>query len=283
MTQAATVPEVAEAMLPRPFRLVSKTPETPDTFTLIFEDESGEAMPFRPGQFMMIYVFGVGEVPISVAGNPHLAHTLVHTVRAVGAVTDALCALKPGDIVGVRGPYGTGWPLEDAANRDLLIIAGGIGLAPLRPAIVEALNRREEFRSLTLLYGARTPVDLLYRDDLLGWESTPAIDVEVTVDRASSDWWGDVGLVTRLLPRVSFVPANTSAFVCGPEVMMKVVARELRHLGVAPTNIAVSMERNMKCGIGLCGHCQYGSDFLCWAGPVGSFQKYEARLGVDEI
>lgn len=283
MTQAATVPEVAEAMLPRPFRLVSKTPETPDTFTLIFEDESGEAIPFRPGQFMMIYVFGVGEVPISVAGNPHLAHTLVHTVRAVGAVTDALCALKPGDIVGVRGPYGTGWPLEDAANRDLLIIAGGIGLAPLRPAIVEALNRREEFRSLTLLYGARTPVDLLYRDDLLGWESTPAIDVEVTVDRASSDWWGDVGLVTRLLPRVSFVPANTSAFVCGPEVMMKVVARELRHLGVAPTNIAVSMERNMKCGIGLCGHCQYGSDFLCWAGPVGSFQKYEARLGVDEI
>lgn len=283
MTQAMAPPEVNEAMLPRPFRLVSKTPETPDTFTLVFEDESGEAATFRPGQFMMVYVFGVGEVPISIAGNPHASHTLVHTVRAVGAVTDALCALTPGDVVGIRGPYGTSWPLDEALNRDLLIIAGGIGLAPLRPAVVEALNRREEYRSLSLLYGARSPRDLLYRDDLLGWESTRAIDVEVTVDRAPSDWWGDVGLVTRLLPRVSFTPANTSAFVCGPEVMMRVVARELRHLGVAAYNIALSMERNMKCGIGLCGHCQYGSDFLCWAGPVGSFQKFASRLGVDEI
>lgn len=283
MTQATTLPELAEPMLPRPFRLVSKTPETPDTFTLIFEDEEARPITFRPGQFMMIYVFGVGEVPISIAGNPHVGHTLVHTVRAVGAVTDALCALSPGDVVGVRGPYGTAWPLDEAVNRDLIIIAGGIGLAPLRPAVVEALNRRDEYRSLSLLYGARTPLDLLYRDDLLGWASTPAIDVEVTVDRAPSDWWGDVGLVTRLLPRVSFSPANTSALVCGPEVMMKVVARELRGLGVAASNIAISVERNMKCGIGLCGHCQYGSDFLCWAGPVGSFQRFAARLGVDEI
>jgi NAD(P)H-flavin reductase len=283
MTQTRAVPEVAEPMLPRPFRLVSKFPETSDTFTLVLEAESGEPTTFRPGQFMMMYVFGVGEVPISIAGNPHDAHTLVHTVRAVGGVTNALCALRPGDVVGIRGPYGTSWPLDEAVGRDLIVIAGGIGLAPLRPALLEALHRRDEYQSLSLLYGARTPVDLLYRDDLLGWESTPAIDVEVTVDRASSDWWGDVGLVTGLLPRISFVPSNTSAFVCGPEVMMKVVARTLRDRGVSASSIAISMERNMKCGIGLCGHCQYGPDFLCWAGPIGSFQKFAPRLGVDEI
>jgi NAD(P)H-flavin reductase len=283
LNQALAGLEASEAMMPRPFRLVSKTAETVDTFTLVFEDESGEPTSFRPGQFMMMYVFGVGEVPISVAGNPHDPFTLVHTVRAVGAVTDALCALSPGEVIGIRGPYGTSWPLDEAAGRDLVIVAGGIGLAPLRPAIIEALNRREEYRSLSLVYGARTPTDLLYRDDLLGWESTPSIDVEVTVDRATSDWWGDVGLVTKLLPRLDFAPANTSAFVCGPEVMMRVVARELRDLGVAAPSVAISMERNMKCGIGLCGHCQYGSDFLCWSGPIGSFHKFAGRLGVGEI
>lgn len=283
MSQALVGMNVSEVMVPRPFRLVSKTPETADTFTLILEDESGEGTTFRPGQFMMIYVFGVGEVPISVAGNPHIGHALVHTVRAVGAVTNALCELRPGDVVGVRGPFGTNWPLDEAVDRDLLIIAGGIGLAPLRPAVIEALNRRDEYRSLSLIYGARTPADLLYRDDLLGWESTPAMNVEVTVDRAPSDWWGDVGLVTKMLPRVSFNPVNAAAFVCGPEVMMRVVARELRDLGVPAPNIAISMERNMKCAVGFCGHCQYGSDFLCKTGPVGSFQKFAARLGVDEI
>ncbi|MGD2059691.1 MAG: FAD/NAD(P)-binding protein [Acidimicrobiia bacterium] len=283
MTQAIPETREVEAMLPRPFRVVSKTLETPDTLTLVFADESDEPTTFRPGQFMMMYVFGVGEIPISIAGNPRDSHTLVHTIRAVGAVTDALCALGPGDVIGIRGPYGTSWPLDEAVGRDLVVIAGGIGLAPLRPAVIEALTRRDEYRSLSLIYGARTPSDLLYRDDLLGWGSTPAIDVEVTVDRASSDWWGDVGMVTKLLSRFTFDPGFTSAFVCGPEVMMRVVARELRDLGVAASNIAISMERNMKCGIGLCGHCQYGSDFLCWSGPIGTVEKYAARLGVDEI
>lgn len=283
MTQALMGMDVSEAMAPRPFRLVSTTPETVDTFTLVLEDEAGEGVAFKPGQFMMMYVFGVGEVPVSVAGNPHDPFTLVHTVRAVGAVTDALCALEPGEVIGIRGPYGTNWPLDEAVDRDLVVIAGGIGLAPLRPAVIAALNRRDEYRSLSLIYGARTPSDLLYRDDLLGWESTPSIGVEVTVDRATSDWWGDVGLVTKMLPRVSFNPVNTAAFVCGPEVMMRVVARELRDLGVPAPNIAISMERNMKCAVGFCGHCQYGSDFLCKTGPVGSFQEFATRLGVDEV
>lgn len=268
-------------MTPRPFKLVEKTWETPDTATLIFEDGEQLETPFEPGQFMMIYVFGVGEVPISIAGNPHMGRVLVHTVRAVGAVTDALAALKPGDTVGMRGPFGKSWPLSAAVGRDLLVVAGGIGLAPLRPAILEALHRREELESLSLLYGARTPTDLLYREDLLGWVSTENINVEVTVDRAGSDWWGDVGLVTNLLPRVPFDPERATAFVCGPEVMMRVVARELRERGVSADRIWISMERNMKCAIGLCGHCQYGSDFLCWAGPIGTYGHFADRLRVS--
>ena len=270
-------------MFPRSFRLLTKSRETPDTWTLAFEDLEGEGVPFSPGQFMMIYVFGVGEVPISIAGNPHAPYLLVHTVRAVGAVTNAICSLEPGDVVGMRGPYGTSWPLDAAQGRDLLIVTGGIGLAPLRPAVLEALNHRERLRSLSLVYGARTPEDLLYKDDLLGWESSRDIEVEVTVDRASSDWSGDVGLVTRLLPRISFNPLNTAAFVCGPEVMMRVVARDLRDRGVPAQNIHVSMERNMKCAVGFCGHCQYGRDLLCRTGPIGSFQDLGNRMNVGEL
>lgn len=283
MTLVQTHAGVTSPYLPRRFRLLSKSYETPDTATLVFEDIDDGGVEFTPGQFTMIYVFGVGEVPISIAGNPHAPHLLVHTVRAVGAVTNAICGLEPGDVVGVRGPYGAGWPLAAAPGRDLLIVTGGIGLAPIRPAVIEALNQREQIRSLSLLYGARTPEDLIYKDDLLGWESSRDIEVEVTVDRASSDWWGDVGLVTRLLPRVSFNPLNTTAFVCGPEVMMRVVARELRGRGVPAQNVYVSMERNMKCAVGFCGHCQYGRDLLCRTGPIGSFQHLAARMSVSEI
>lgn len=283
MTQTGVADLPTEPMVPRPFRLVAKEAETPDTMTLVLEDLEGADMDFAPGQFMMIYVFGVGEVPISISGNPRVGGYLEHTVRAVGAVTNAICELEPDDIVGLRGPFGTSWPIEEAVSRDLLIITGGIGLAPLRPAVMEAMHRRDEISSLSLLYGARTPTDLLYKDDLLGWESSQAIDVEVTVDRASSGWWGDVGLVTNLLPRVSFEPSSTTAFVCGPEVMMRNVARELLLRGTADNDIYISMERNMKCGIGLCGHCQYGSSFLCKEGPVGSYSSFADRLTVDEI
>jgi NAD(P)H-flavin reductase len=283
MTVTRAEREPAPALLPRAFQLLSKTSETADTVTLVFEDLEAGGVSFSPGQFMMIYVFGVGEVPISIAGNPHAPNLLVHTVRAVGAVTDAICDLDPGEVVGMRGPYGTGWPIDAAHGRDLLIVTGGIGLAPLRPAVIEALTRRDELHSLTLIYGARTPEDLLYKDDLLGWESSRDIEVEVTVDRASSDWWGDVGLVTRLLPRVSFSPRNTAAFVCGPEVMMRVVARDLRDRGVPAQNIHLSMERNMKCAVGFCGHCQYGRDLLCRTGPIGSFQDFGERMKLAEI
>lgn len=272
-----------EEMLPRPYRVVSKVPETPDTVTLVLEGLEEHQMVFHPGQFTMLYAFGVGEVPISIAGNPFITHTLVHTVRAVGAVTDAIVALEPGQVLGARGPYGRGWPLAGAAGKDLLIVAGGIGIAPLRPAVIHALTGRAQVRCLTLIYGARSPADLLYKDDLLGWKSSPDIDLQVTVDRASSDWWGDVGLVSNLIPRVTFDPADTVALVCGPEVMMRVVARELTATGVPADRIWISVERNMKCAIGFCGHCQYGSDFICRDGPVGSYDHFEPRLKVEEL
>ena len=283
MTQTVARGNLAEPMLPRPFRLVAKKSETPDTVTLTLEDIDGGEVLFAPGQFMMVYVFGVGEVPLSIASSPRDAGRIEHTVRGVGAVTDALCALEPDDVVGLRGPYGTSWPLDEAVGKDLLVVTGGIGLAPLRPAIIEALHRRVEIRSLALLYGARTPADLLYKDDLLGWESTPDINVETTVDHATANWWGDVGLVTRLLPRTPYAPAETIAFVCGPEVMMRAAARELRGDGVPAQNIWISMERNMKCGVGFCGHCQYGKSFLCRSGPVGRYADFADRMTVDEI
>ena len=283
MTAGAPATAPAPPMAPRPFRVVSKQAETPDTISMVLTNVDGEEVDFEPGQFMMVYALGVGEVPISISGNPRVGGDLEHTIRAVGAVTRAICALDAGDVVGARGPFGTSWPVSAAANGDLLIVAGGIGLAPLRPAVMEAMHRRDEINSLSLIYGARTPTDLLYKDDLLGWESSKALNVEVTVDRASSEWWGDVGLVTNLLPRVPFNPAYTTAFVCGPEVMMRVVARELVLRGVAAERIHISMERNMKCGVGLCGHCQYGSSFLCVQGPVGSYAGFADRLTVDEI
>lgn len=282
MTTAMPLSTV-EVMQPRPFTLVEKVWETPDTATLVFQDHEQGKTAFEPGQFMMIYAFGVGEVPVSIAGNPHMSHYLVHTVRAVGAVTNAIVALEPGDTVGMRGPFGSSWPVVSASGRDLVVVAGGIGLAPLRPAILEGLHRGEDLRSLSLLYGARSPTDLLYREDLLGWISTDGIQVEVTVDRAPSDWWGDVGLVTDLLSRVPFEPSSAVAFVCGPEVMMRVVARELRDRGVPADDIWISVERNMKCAVGFCGHCQYGGDFLCRTGPVGTYDRFAARLKVSDI
>lgn len=270
-------------MLPRQFRVVARELETPDTVTLTLAAVDEARVHFSPGQFMMVYVYGIGEVPLSIASSPRAADRLEHTVRGVGAVTDALCTLGPGDLVGLRGPYGTSWPLDAAVGRDLLVVTGGIGLAPLRPAIIEALHRRDELQSLALLYGARTPADLLYKDDLLGWESTPNINVETTVDHATTNWWGDVGLVTRLLPRTPYDPPETVVFVCGPEVMMRAVARELRGEGVPAGNIWISMERNMKCGVGLCGHCQYGPTFLCRSGPVGRYSDFANRMNLDEI
>jgi NAD(P)H-flavin reductase len=268
-------------MVPRPCRIRRVVAETHDTFTL--ELDAGGGTPFQPGQFNMLYVFGVGEVPISVSGDPARPATLVHTTREVGTVTGAMRRLRRGAALGVRGPYGAGWPLAAAAGKDLVLIAGGIGLAPLRPVLYDIAARRDAFGTVVLLYGTRSPEDVLYRRELDGWRAAGRMHVAVSVDRATRAWPGDVGVVTTLIPRAPFDAARAVAFVCGPEIMMRFAAEALRKRGVDEAHIHLSMERNMKCAVGLCGHCQFGPSFVCKDGPVFPYARLKALLALREI
>jgi NAD(P)H-flavin reductase len=223
-------------------------------------------------------------VPISISGDPAHPEILVHTVRAVGTVTNPLCKLKRGDILGVRGPFGSSWPVTEAVGNDILIVAGGVGLAPLRPAIYHLLNHRGDYGRVVVLYGARTPGDMLYTDELAEWRGRFDIQVEVTVDAAKPDEWrGNVGVVTTLIPRAQFDPYHVTALVCGPEVMMRFTILELQKRGLPENQIYISMERNMKCAVGFCGHCQYGPNFVCKDGPVFRFDKVKEIFGKREI
>jgi NAD(P)H-flavin reductase len=254
--------------------------ELADVFTWTFEIPGGFA--FRPGQFNMLYAHGVGEVPISISGDPGDPARLVHTIRSVGTVTRAMERLAEGDVLGVRGPYGSAWPIADAAGKDVLVLAGGLGLAPLRPAILELLAHRGAFGRVTILYGARSPAELLYRDELARWRGRFDVRLEVIVDRAGRDWFGSVGVVTRLLDGISIEP-DDAVWLCGPEIMMRFAVRELDKRGVPRDAIWVSLERSMKCGVGLCGHCQLAGSFVCKDGPVYRFDRIAPYLQVREL
>lgn len=275
---------LVEPMLPQLYRVLHVRHEIPDTFTLeLVPQNGGKIFPFATGQFTMLSILGKGEIPISISGDPTKRDHLVHTIRAVGAVSQAMQAVRPNDVMGVRGPFGTGWPMEKAVGKDVVIIAGGIGLAPLRPTIYHILSNRDQYKRVFLFYGARTPADLLYSRELAHWRSRLDIEVAITVDAAKQDWHGAVGVVTRLIPRAAFDPANTVAMVCGPEIMMRFCAYELINQGVAPDNMYVSMERNMKCGIAFCGHCQFGTEFICRDGPVFPYSRVKDFLHIREV
>ncbi len=269
-------------MLPVLRQVLRRRRETQDTVTLTV-DPGDEGFAFAPGQFNMLAVPGVGEVPISISGNPEDPRRLVHTVRAVGPVTRALARLRPGETLGVRGPFGTPWPVAEQTGRDLLIVAGGLGLAPLRPALYQILARRREFGAVEVIYGSRSPQDLLYRGELSRWRGRFDLRVRVTVDAAGPDWRGPVGVVTTLIPQARFDPPYTSALVCGPGVMMRFTVAELLARGVPGERIFVSLERNMQCGLGLCGHCQLGPVFVCKDGPVFSYARVKKWLQLREI
>ncbi|NUR27058.1 MAG: FAD/NAD(P)-binding protein [Catenulispora sp.] len=278
-------------MIPARYRVVANHRDTADTHTLRLAPLDEPIAGFRAGQFTMVYVFGVGEIPLSVSGSPLAGDDiLVHTVRAVGAVSAALCAAGPGSVVGVRGPFGTGWEVDRSPGHDLLFVAGGIGLAPLRSALLEALGRRAHHGSVTVLAGAKTPAEHLYQDEDESWLADGALVLR-TVDRLEPDpctlqvpaWDGSVGLVTELLTGLRLHPEHTTAFVCGPEVMMTHTGSALTRLGIPPERIVVSLERNMRCGLGICGHCQLGPDFVCLDGPVTTLDHAEPLLAVPEL
>jgi anaerobic sulfite reductase subunit B len=265
-----------ELMTPLPYRVVDRRIETADTVTLTLTPAGASIGDWRPGQFTMVYAFGVGEIPLSVSGG--CSGQIHHTVRAVGAVSQALCQARVGTVLGLRGPYGVGWP-SPPDGADVVVVAGGIGLAPLRPVVAAAVSRPGR---LSVLIGSRTPTDLIFGGELERWRAAGA-EVLVTVDKAKSGWSGRVGLVTALLTVATFDPERTVGYVCGPEVMMRLSARELVDRGVAPERVSVSLERNMRCGVAICGHCQLGPVLVCRDGPVVGYDIGQRLFGVSEL
>ncbi len=270
--------------VPAPFSVRERRSETLDTVTIVLTPHAQSAvLPFRPGQFNMLYVFGVGEVPISICGDPGVMDRYVHTIRSAGRVSHALCGIGPGTAVGVRGPYGVGWPLSEAQGQDVIIVAGGLGLPPLRPLLYELIRDRDRFGRIEVIYGAKTPKDLVFYDEIQRWRARSDLRFQTTVDTAGRDWYGDVGVVTTRLPDVRVEPKRTVAYLCGPEIMMKFTAQALVARGVAPEAIWLSLERNMKCALGICGHCQFGPEFICRNGPVFRYKSVERFLAVREL
>lgn len=272
--------QLTHPMLPVSAQVKRRYQETANTWTL--ELDTGALSGFLPGQFNMLYVPGVGEIPISMSGAPDKPG-MIHTIRAAGAVSTALAATKKGASIGVRGPYGTSWPTEQMQGKDIIIMTGGIGLAPLRPLLYHLLSHRKHYGRINLLYGARNPEDILYPHQLEKWRSHKNTTVAITVDHAAPGWHGNVGVVTDLMNTASFDPDNSIACVCGPEIMMRYAIKQLLQSGLSAQAIYLSMERNMKCAIGHCGHCQLGPTFICKDGPVFRYDQIALLLGIREL
>lgn len=269
-------------MVPELVRIESIEHHTDDVFTLVLSHEKkGQRYPFLPGQFNMLYLHGFGEVAISICGDAQKDEGLVHTIQAVGNVTNGMQKLKVGDELGVRGPFGTNWPLQKK-GVDVLLIAGGLGLPSLRPALLHFEAHLKDYNRISLLYGARSCDRFLYADDLSRWKKK-GIEIKMTVDRGKPSWKGDVGVVTTLLPDQLKRPKETVAFICGPEVMIRASVEALKQRGVESDTIYISMERNMQCGVGFCGHCQFGPYFLCKDGPVFSYSQLQHWFDVHEL
>ena len=277
--------QTVDPMLPVQYRIKNKVNENQDTFTfeLLPLDPEGNFR-FLPGQFNMLYLFGMGEVAISISGDSERALPIVHTIRAVGTVTKAMQNLQAGDLIGVRGPFGSSWPIESAKGKDVLVIVGGIGLAPLRPVLYYLMAHREDYGQVSLLYGARTPEDQIFMSEYQEWSKK--LDVYTTVDRVDrtkNNWQGQVGVVTNLIAKAKFDANNSIAMICGPEIMMRFVWRKLKDHGMKFEDIFISMERNMKCAIGFCGHCQLAGTFICKNGPVYTYQEMQKYLELREV
>jgi NAD(P)H-flavin reductase len=280
----AVLEPVHDPMLTHPMTVRRIIWENDDTFTLTLDmNGMGEGYQFLPGQFNMVYVYGVGEAAISISSDPTRTSALDHTIHRVGLVTTSLAQKKRGDVIGIRGPYGSSWPIDAARGKDVCIASGGIGLAPLRPILYTMLKKRDDFGRVILLYGGRSPLDLLYRVELEKWANDFGVEVLVTVDRGDSSWKGHIGVVTALFQYIKLDARATVAYVCGPEIMMKYTIDELERRGVPQQQIYLSMERNMKCAVGFCGHCQMGPTFICKEGPVYPLPRVRSLLDRKEL
>lgn len=266
--------------LPREAEIVTRTQESPDTFSLRLRLTDGGAYRFHPGQFNMLYLYGSGEVPISIVAEDPETQQLTHTVRSVGRLTRGLSTLLSGDRIGLRGPYGRGWPMQQAENRDVVVVTGGLGYAPSVSIIHHILAHRERYGRLSILQGVKHTDDLIWRAQYDAWAEMPDVEVMLAADVAEPGWHGHVGLVTTLFDRLQIEPERTTAMLCGPEVMMRAAAEGLHAMQVATGDIYLSMERNMHCGIGHCGHCQLGRAFVCRDGPVFAWPEIRDLLGV---
>jgi len=270
-----------DTFLPHIARIEAMRDETPDTrtFKLRFREPSdAKSFHFLPGQFVELSVFGYGEAPFCIASSPTRPETFETTIRHTGSLTDALYQLGIGDEVGIRGPFGNGFDVEGARTKDLLFVAGGIGLPPLRSFIREVLDERDRFRNVTILYGARTPADLVYKDELNEWATTPGIEFHVTVDNGTREWRGSVGVVTVLFQKTTLRPETTNAYVCGPPIMIKFVVQDLLARGFREESVISTLERMMQCGIGKCNHCAIGHRYVCRDGPVFNVKQIREMI-----
>lgn len=269
--------------LPWEAEIVERFQESDTVFTLrlrLTDPEMYETYRFQPGQFNMVYLYGVGEVAISIVSDPEDDHLLDHTIRAVGRVTEGLAKLRPGDRVGIRGPYGRGWPLKEAEGRDVIVVTGGLGCAPMVSVINYVMKRRGNYGKMTIIQGVKHPRDLIYHKRYDEWKKIPDTRVFLSANSADALWPGHVGLVTDLFPEVQFEPENAVSMMCGPEGMMVAAIRLLVARGLEERAISLSMERNMQCAVGHCGHCQFGGQFICKNGPVFAYPEVKALLGV---
>ena len=266
---------------PKVFHVLSNVQNTHDIFTLELTAPDESPFEFLPGQCNMLYLFGHGEIPLSICSHPDTKEKLQHTIKAIGPVTEGLGKLKKGDAVGVRGPFGTSWPLNEKV-KDILFIGGGVALPPLRTAMYHFIKQRSKYEHVTFLYGARTPQDILFKSELEGWREH-GIDVEISVDRGDDSWKGPVCVVTKLINSHVYNPESTLVFLCGPEIMMHFAIKELEAKQVSEGNIYLSMERNMQCGVGFCGHCQFGPYFICKDGPIFPYTKVKKWLTIKEL
>ena len=263
--------------------VVERIQESPTIFTLrlrLVDEEVRQAYRFAPGQFNMVYLYGVGEVPISIASDPQDTNLLGHTIRAVGRVTEGLSRLGAGERLGLRGPYGRGWPLAEAEGKDIVVVTGGLGCAPVVAVINYIIMRRERFGRLTVIQGVKHSEELIWRERYAYWNTLPDIKVLLAADHGGPLWPWHVGLVTEVFDQMEITPQRSVAMMCGPEGMMRAAVRNLTERGLAEDSIYLSMERNMQCAIGQCGHCQFGASFICRQGPVFAYSRIKELLGV---